>query len=85
MNQYRCETCGYFLETILRCKRYKFHLPEESVCTLTRVGCASHSSYQSEREKVLDELEKYTESFNYHLYPEEMLAKIEELRHKKGE
>jgi len=34
----------------------------------------------AERGKVLDELQKYTESFNYHLYPEEMLAKIAELR-----
>jgi hypothetical protein len=37
---------------------------------------------ESERNMVLDELESFVASFNYHLYPEEMLEKIEVLRPK---
>jgi hypothetical protein len=37
---------------------------------------------ESERNMVLDELESVVASFNYHLYPEEMLEKIEVLRPK---
>jgi hypothetical protein len=37
---------------------------------------------ESERNMVLDELESVVASFNYHLYPEEMLEKIAVLRPK---
>jgi hypothetical protein len=50
----RCETCNHFLRYVIHCKKYDCHLPEESIATISFVGCASHSSAVSEREKVLN-------------------------------
>jgi hypothetical protein len=41
-----------------------------------------HDIRENERNMVLDELESFAASFNYHLYPEEMLEKIATLRPK---
>ena len=43
---------------------------------ISGMGCASHSDFQSEREKVLDELEQWNNTFNLQLLSE----KIVELR-----
>ena len=64
MNQYRCETCEH-----MKTHTSKGGLPFEERCEasgypprdkifenkLACVGCASHSDFQSERDKVLDE------------------------------
>jgi len=63
MNQYRCETCEH-----MKTHTSKGGLPFEERCEvsgypprdkifenkLACVGCASHSDFQSERDKVLD-------------------------------
>ena len=49
MNPYRCETCKMNKRTecpAFCCEKFMINL----------VGCASHSDFQSERDKVLDEL-----------------------------
>ena len=61
MNQYRCETC----------KNCSKNPNDDYFCLVTndeidftdfnhtaRVGCASHSDFQNERDKVLDELKR---------------------------
>jgi hypothetical protein len=67
MNQYRCETCKYFEETIGTLqlgycnkdgKRITHYLYLQDTMTIDRFGCASHSDFQSERDK-LDELENW--------------------------
>ena len=69
MNQYKCETCKHrenitdaFYNTIW-CKKH-----DEAInpSTINLVGCASHSDFQSEREKVLELLRlKYVEFLNH--------------------
>jgi len=62
MNQYRCETCtrkdpqGYGW-----CRYANAHVNPPNTTSViaeftARCGCASHSSHQSERDKVLDEM-----------------------------
>jgi hypothetical protein len=56
MNQYRCETCEHHIAD-------KDHndwcrsdpIPASVYIFLKRNGCASHSDFQNQREKVLDE------------------------------
>ena len=63
MNQYRCETCEKYTETpyLSFCDGLAFRDNLDSVDKeyikewIERVGCASHSDFQSERDKVLDE------------------------------
>jgi len=70
MNQYRCETCKYRWnlpkgnlcpfqkeEVYYKLKEEVF-IPSGTDLFTSIVGCASHSDYQSERDKVLDELDK---------------------------
>jgi hypothetical protein len=47
MNQYRCETC--------KCGCTYREIPAQRAFTRD-MGCASHSDFQSERDKVLDKL-----------------------------
>ena len=69
MNQYRCETCMN-----LKCiwnhenphaysgifpKRKKTLAAAWANNFMVKVGCASHSNFQRERDKVLDELDMY--------------------------
>jgi ribosome-associated translation inhibitor RaiA len=61
MNQYKCESCEHhenirdaFYNTIW-CKKHDATI---NPSTINLVGCASHSDFQSGREKVLDELDK---------------------------
>jgi hypothetical protein len=63
MNQYRCEIC----------KLWDYHCPlyggkikslENVIEAMAIVGCASHSDFQSERDKVLDELERLYQLYN---------------------
>ena len=68
MNQYRCETCEH-----MKTHTSKGGLPFEERCEvsgypprdkifenkLACVGCASHSDFQSERDKVLDDLYRF--------------------------
>jgi len=64
MNQYRCETCtrkdpqGYGW-----CRYANAHVNPPNTTSViaeftARCGCASHSSHQSERDKVLDKHEE---------------------------
>ena len=81
MNQYRCETCKnrktiygeYACEVVSRKMTKCFYE------WVTKVGCASHSDFQSERDKMLDELEKrITEEELVFLFT--ILGYIKELR-----
>jgi hypothetical protein len=60
-SKYRCETCG-FNKPIGENGKYCSKASEISVIFMPEddsnmyLGCASHSDFQSEREKVLDEL-----------------------------
>ena len=77
MNQYRCETCNHkdngwceLLNRILYFNESDF---------ISEVGCASHSDFQSERDKMLDELEqRITEEEPVFLFT--ILGYIKELR-----
>ena len=58
MNQYRCETCTHNKtqpNTILyRCTVRKNRITLTESVWIDDMGCASHSSYQSERDKLCD-------------------------------
>lgn len=89
MNQYRCETCKnedcpFGIEA-----KYSIRIIPN---IMEKVGCASHSDFQNQREKVLDELEQWckpedneldrhaTKKGDY-VYPSgRLLKKIKELR-----
>jgi len=72
MNQYRCETCEH-----MKTHTSKGGLPFEERCEvsgypprdkifenkLACVGCASHSDFQSERDKVLERLHIWFENY----------------------
>ena len=64
MNQYRCETCDkdcvYANQTptdeLFYCQKFEY----DWVRKFTSVkGCTSHSNFQSERDKVLDDLYRF--------------------------
>jgi len=95
MNPYRCETCSYhpLHGKILKCPydgagideqiyytlKEEMRLPRAAELFTSIVGCASHSDFQSERDKVLDELEKrITEEEPVFLFT--ILGYIKELR-----
>jgi hypothetical protein len=73
MNQYRCETCKFFGKPpnlrgyygycdIIDTKENSRELTEEEIKIHSNMGCASHSDFQSERDKVLeDHIESYIE------------------------
>ena len=53
MNQYRCDNgCKYFEQHY--CNFLHDRLANIEIVHIERVGCASHSDFQSERDKVLD-------------------------------
>ena len=56
MNQYRCENnCTFFDETTKRyctCHKIERQIDGEDIYLIARIGCASHSSYQNEREEI---------------------------------
>ena len=57
MNQYRCETCNFCLsliDCVDTCKGEGLTNGEWEA--YRKRGCASHSDFQSERDKVLDKL-----------------------------
>jgi effector-binding domain-containing protein len=58
MNQYRCENCNFrSKDTPYSCEANKNrHIDGFAHVQITETGCASHSDFQSEREKVLGEL-----------------------------
>ena len=62
MNQYRCETCEHrFTPDYWKdgCNRFgKTFMSDDEMRFIFTYGCASHSDYQSERDKVLDKLIK---------------------------
>jgi hypothetical protein len=74
MNQYRCETCKK--RTTISCPiqdESDYYKVKEYVTAPTGweiltsvIGCASHSDFQSEREKVLDEAIEYWEQVIEH-------------------
>ena len=58
MNQYRCETCNRRVGAggINDCPiGIPHHLDAPRVWLIEKIGCASHSDFQSERDKVMDE------------------------------
>jgi hypothetical protein len=59
MNQYRCETCNFrSTDTPYYCKVNKNrHIDGFAHVQIMETGCASHSDFQTQREKVLDELD----------------------------
>jgi hypothetical protein len=96
MNQYRCETC-----TNLKCiwnhenphaysgifpKRKKTLAAAWANNFMVKVGCASHSDFQSERDTVLDELQRWGMGYyGYEVNVATLQAKIKELRQQAGE
>jgi hypothetical protein len=63
MNQYRCETCNHYVNITDDNGKFRYTdcdtkfghaLTTEEEDFTCRMGCASHSDFQSEREKVLD-------------------------------
>ena len=63
-NQYRCETCKkpHKVPDGLSRQPHFFccdeELPYDTAVVTTIRGCASHSDFQSERDKVLDDVDK---------------------------
>jgi hypothetical protein len=88
MNQYRCETCGYYqTHHINMCDIVERLLNAGEITLISKIGCASHSDFQSERDK-LAELEQWAWDnrsvfFNNNAY-NPLLEKLKELR-KAGE
>ena len=83
MNQYRCETCEHrFTPDYWKdgCNRFgKTFVSDDEMRFIFTYGCASHSDFQSERDKMLDELEKrITEEEPVFLFT--ILGYIKELR-----
>ena len=60
MNQYHCETCEHLHVTDKGmppdCEKTNHWLTESDRKLMKEVGCASHSEFRSEKEKVLDKL-----------------------------
>jgi len=109
MNQYRCETCKFYDNRGIDgfgiwCK--PMQVPEAhwfrrhdlngmEMENITKIiGCASHSDFQSDREKVLDEFKNwiihdlvFCDSIGAdHMFSHELiLDKIDKLRQKAGE
>ena len=66
MNQYRCDNgCKYFEQHY--CNFLHDRLANIEIVHIERVGCASHSDFQSERDTVLDEPERLKDCKNCHL------------------
>ena len=97
MNPYRCETCSYhpLHGKILKCPydgagideqiyytlKEEMRLPRAAELFTSIVGCASHSDFRSERDKVLDILDEWLNSDDHlSLYKWEVREKIRELR-----
>jgi hypothetical protein len=59
MNQYRCETCKHHLydmrEEADMCGVTKWFMTGSLWSFIENVGCVSHSDFQNQREKILDE------------------------------
>jgi hypothetical protein len=107
MNQYRCETCQYNLKAkaeppyIWCSKSEELLVGRNAQKIISVVGCASHSDFQSERDKVLDDVISHLEKlyFWYDCEPQpsaefeegacsaldHALIKISELRQSKRE
>jgi hypothetical protein len=66
MNQYRCEKCTFHtipIDEIDRCKGEPITIGEFEA--YQKRGCVSHSDFQSERDKVLDEIIGMFDNGNY--------------------
>jgi hypothetical protein len=97
----RCETCKKYddcpVMSLIKAKRIKSDIPliSAAIIITPEIGCASHSDFQSEREKVLDELIDHCESVAtigdnmYHLVGwvpiQAIRYKAKELQQKAGE
>jgi len=72
MKQYRCENCKNYrlIRGMDECMVADHTPTTQERLFISQVGCASHSDFKSERDKLLDELrEKYVE-FLYRPCPE---------------
>jgi hypothetical protein len=98
MNQYRCETCTkqgcHYHPNNNYWKDLSNGLLHFFYDSIDNVGCASHSDFQSEQDKVLEKLEGWVESELKKDYTIEdirqygfssVLVKLEELRQQAGE
>jgi len=60
MNQYRCETCEHrFTPDYWKdgCNRFgKTFMSDDEMRFVSTYGCASHSDFQNQRDRVLDEV-----------------------------
>jgi len=98
MNHYRCETCkhrwGNDKCPIKLTDIYGgTNIYKELKYVIDSCGCASHSDFQSERDKVLDELERWIPEsaatvIDGHIpiiWVDDLKEKLKELRQKAGE
>jgi len=86
-NQYRCETCkkehhyadmGYRSQVLI-CEGEELSINCENFTECR--GCASHSDFQSERDKVLDDLTEWVKNWIWYDMPcKDILKKIEEFQ-----
>ena len=91
MNQFRCETCKYKHPHLIGgckpdCEKSSWLLTNETIEVIEEVGCASHSDFQSGREKLLDEvlqLPQRREQPNGSMYI--YVNDVKELRQKVGD
>jgi hypothetical protein len=88
MNQYRCETCQKRAGKLI-CNTFVNEANGDISGVLwstSIIGCASHSDFQSERDKVLDELQRWGMGYyGYEVNVATLQAKIKELRQQAGE
>ena len=87
MNQYRCNNgCSHLVKYDF-CSVVRDYVREDEESWISKVGCASHSDFQSERDKVLDEVQrirdKMTHSYGMHrgyIYSESFKEEVEKVR-----
>jgi hypothetical protein len=89
MNQYRCETCTHYDDDDERaaCNVREEWISNDVWNWINVVGCASHSDFQSKRDKVLDEFIDIGNSCGHCDLLDNcpIVTKIEELRQQAGE
>jgi predicted nucleic-acid-binding protein len=80
MNHYRCDNgCTYFEQHY--CNFLHDRLANIEIVHIERVGCASHSDYQSERDKVLSLIRCFIEHEGFNCGETDAIKEyMEELR-----
>ena len=83
MNQYRCETCSHYLKYAIACNKIKERLIVGADEWIEKVGCASHSGFRGERDKVLDYMIKYIDEHPDAVYGTATSIRAELVRQRK--